>query len=800
MFKILLITVLLTSSIFAKTNDEKVSESKFIYTKAVQPKITECVYGTCPDVKDGYRARIRNIDFNNGLTYCYVYEVDSNIVLDTIVQKNEMCVEKNIKIAKTFKNKLDESNKEKSADRNFLEIKELKDFYFGSYINTGDKEFLDASKYMIAGLTLDNKIININESINKNRVVLQDGYTMFPNASTNYHKDSLFDTIKAFFVDIEEGDGSEIIKDEDTRLVSQAHEMLSSITVFIMHFMGDYNESMLKIKSFLLFTILPFTALFVIQAKATKHASDIQDHDDMYERLFFTALALFIFYFSTTTIKIDNRNFDEQTKISQSNFQNWFRTIFYEGADFATEVARGGTTAYLKWKTQDIGIASDEILKNLKIEKDLLEGEQKVIYLGNGGVLSSCYKTFDTDKLKAKLGIYTTYNSTFPHIESVKINNYFVNWYSHGTFIKEGMEHSHYSANGCYNFERNYLFNKNKIEELQRDIEIYTKVNQDENILKQVEILTKTQYRNSAELGWIGFTMIPSLNIALSELQIIDTSIKDDINSERLKQIQRDSENLNNIDSGLGTATGKYISEIMGGVAYMMLPGADSLYNMFTNGGSGLIEAVSSKIPFLGSVVGKVVGGIAVPIMALVITIYIMKFLIVIFPLIAIIMAGVMAIAYYFFSMELYFLVSPFLIAFAMASQQGDIIKKFLKIGVSLALKPLMIVISLIMAIWVYEFFNVFNHILVDWNFESIFAVKDAGGLQPMNTLFLKIAQEFIHIGVMIIGFFTVFYMVLNGANMILDMLGISDANVDVQSSIGSNIDNKSGKYNTGGM
>ena len=48
-----------------------------------------------------------------------------------------------------------------------------------------------------------------------------------------------------------------------------------------------------------------------------------------------------------------------------------------------------------------------------------------------------------------------------------------------------------------------------------------------------------------------------------------------------------------------------------------------------------------------------------------------------------------------------------------------------------------------------------------------------------------------------ILGVAVSFYLVLNGANMILDMFGIRDSGFDVQSAIGDKVDNKASNVNT---
>lgn len=834
-FKHIFVSLCLLSTLVYSEDVANIADNeKFKYLVNTKNIVeTTCQYMVCPQVKEGYVTRVKDVNIKNGETQCYVYEKGSNKALGIVSNVNEQCMEDHFKLLNKQKSDISDSLKEFEAKKEqksklgYQNIKEQKDLYFNKYVDGGNQEYLDASKYIIAGLTLDNKIVNVSESINRNKVVLQEGYTVYPNSYRQGDKYEWYDDVAIFLgtdKEIEKRAKTDfaLISETTTSLSSMTPELLSNVTVYIMHFMSEYNVQMLELKSFLLFTVVPFTLFFLLQSKLTKKMGEISDFDDAYERVFFTALTLFVFFFSTTTIRLDNVSYNsDDRKVSQTNYQNWFRNIFYEGSEIATGVARAGTTAYLRYKTQDLGAISSAHLTTLEIEYEMLKKERDMYLNDKGsGWLGECYKSFDTEKMKNDISSINNLGMRFPTSEILQnkdangIINGNVNWYAEGLYLKEGAN-PNLSVSGCSNFERRYLTLKSRIIELKDDsdeknikgeIADYARASKDETINKQLDILVKTQFKNSAELGWIAFSMVPTINIAINELEIISSPTSEARKelTEANKEAQKNSLGIGSEDTSAKQAITNEMIEKLSNIAYMMLPAADSLYKLFKDLGQETLTILVNAVPLLAPILKFGIGGVAadaaIALLALMVTVTIMKFLLVIFPLIGIIMASVLAIAFYFFSVEIYYIISPFIIVFAMASQQGEVIKKFLKVGVTLAIKPIIIVISLVMAIWAYEFFKVFNDILVDWNFNSIFAVMRADGLQLFNTFFLTIAKQFIHIGLNIVAFVVVFYMVLNGANMIMDMFGISDANVDMQSSVGSNIDNKTSKWNGGGM
>ena len=68
-------------------------------------------------------------------------------------------------------------------------------------------------------------------------------------------------------------------------------------------------------------------------------------------------------------------------------------------------------------------------------------------------------------------------------------------------------------------------------------------------------------------------------------------------------------------------------------------------------------------------------------------------------PAFVMIVAGVWGFVFYAISLFIYYYVSPFLLAYALGSQQTEALRSFISRGVVLAFKPIMIVLSIVVAL-----------------------------------------------------------------------------------------------------
>lgn len=818
---------------------------------------TSCEY-SCPELKDGFFGRVASVNLQAGETQCYVYDLklpDKRVA--TVKNISKSCIQSFKNVVKNAPQVTLSKTKSEMSLESYEDLKTIEDKYYKNYGDVGaGREFINVPKYMIAGLTVDEEIINVPDTIKYNQITLNAGYTTYPNSS-NYNENAMLEKMQEnqnffenlwqdakIFVGMEDlptpSNQTEVL--ESTNLVSPVKAILTNSVIFIMNFLNEYNDVMLIGKTFIFFTVVPLTIGFTVLSKLTKYVSDINDFDDIAERIILGIATMFIFFFSTTNIKIDDEH-----KISQTNFHQLIRPVLYKGAYLADLAGQSATKAYLKYKLRDVGLAPIDIVNSTIREKVKLENEQEVY----SDIAEACANTYNTEALKQYVGVTVGLNQTYPPSENLKRyssqigNDTYTNFYNK-TFLKnEGLIKANNlpSVSFCYQSERKFLENKEKIKDYEYLIKGYQLSNQNNGMKKQLELLANIQFRNDVELGFASLPLLATTSIFIDRMGIFENPQGERLDKEQLLKDYRHSGGYKIGD--IAENDGWWDSSIywvFSNLPYMMLPTAESTKNtifdlLYTEDDERKSKTVVEKMMGgVSSTIGAVKSGYAgiikkilsqltgdmlksktfITLVSTLLTIVIMMYIVSYLPVVAIATASFMVIAFYYLSVEVYYLAVPFLIAFAFATSQADLIKNFMRVGLILAFKPLLIVISVVLALFAKDFFENINTVLVNWQFEPMFALTESIDLIAegqdgwWNTITKSISNTstylfsdfgliffkgFLLIGNSVVGVAVVFYLVLNGANMILDMFGVREGNVDVQSGIGQSVDSKGGKW-----
>lgn len=740
----------------------------------------------CPDVKDDYYTRIFSINYWDGTTTCLVYD-DINKVVGKARYTNPLTYDKNQDTLKEIKKNIFTTKLEDKSIERFNRLQNIKKNYLNTYTSNGSKIYLDVPHYMIAGLTLDNKKIDIESTILNNSVQLNNDYTLYPNLyldfdAKNNTLDSigilgeLWDRVKEHFGYEDEGilDKKEFeqLTSNESKIISTTKEMLTNIIIFIIHFFQKYNPTLLEIKAYLLFTIIPITTLFLVSGKVTKKMSGVRDTDDTVEKIVMAGVALFIFYFTSNSLTV-NQNTDNNTKISQVAYHGMYRSILNAGTSFANEVSYSALDAYMLYKLKDVGIVSQETKHNLLIQKQMLENEKLFL---EKALKNACYEVYITKNIKSNVILVTGLNLPFPPDETAQVYNTILgyktlSWY-HNSNLKNPNSSPIVSVSGCANFFKDLKELEAKLKEVSENIYLIKKTQEDDITNKKLELLAKTQYRNFGELGWMAMPMLASLDSAIKELELISNFTKE----IKRKELSGDRSNAN-MESNK-KITKEIDSELLKNLPYMMIP--------FT---STIKQELQSflHIPVLSNIVPQTNQSLAFWT-----SVSITKFFIGMLPSIVILTSSLLIIGFWLISILVYYIVTPFLIAFALASNQTEVIKRYLTTGVILAFKPLMIVISIIIAMFAIDFLTNLNALLLDWNYDNI---KLLFSKVDLDLIFLYMLKEFLHIVNTIVIALFAFYLIFNGSDLILNMFGVKDINIDVQSDVGDKLDSKSSKY-----
>ena len=338
-------------------------------------------------------------------------------------------------------------------------------------------------------------------------------------------------------------------------------------------------------------------------------------------------------------------------------------------------------------------------------------------------------------------------------------------------------------------------------------------------------------YKNISELGFVSIVNLGTTVMAFDTFSLLGKNENKQENYEyKLEEFRNQSgydiqgfakpEEVGGITGVINSATYEVLTNAP---YYAFIPFADNMLNYINRVfnpvkesisafGSG-VGAIISLIPFKGEMIGKAVDKVLttgtnaiIDSIVGMLTIFLLKSIVGALPLIAIIGAGFLVIVFYFLSVEILYIVIPFASIFAFSTGNLDIIKNLIKHTFLLALKPILIVVSVIMALFAYDMLNSLNQVVVAGMFEPLFMLANDMQTDSGSGTFESVGNYINGIGagaillflkstlVLATSFLTVFvcfYLVFNGANIILDILGMRDGGFDVGGIVGDKIESK---------
>ncbi|MFX4232665.1 hypothetical protein ACOL24_02275 [Aliarcobacter butzleri] len=785
-----IITVLfLNSAVFGA--DTTTPETQF--TKGVNER-TSCQV-ECPPFKDSFFGRIANFEFESGATTCYVYSKQSpQTAIGKVVNINQHC-------AKTMLNPKNVNEIKSNTNTVNSHLFTLKDKLNDLYTNAGTTKYINLPKYMVAGLLADEKIIDIPTSITTNEVTLNSGYTNTPNLVS-----------------------SDLV---NPTLISRTVDALSNSVTFIINFLSSSDKILLSLKVMLFLFVGGLSVILAVSEQTTKKISQIQNHEDIAQKVFLGVFSLIVFFFSVNKIETSTG------QLSQTGYQQIIRPLMYLGINTADKLTETATSSVLRYKFAGVGVNLQEdfqALKDLEFKERIKNNYYKTL-------LNECKTYYNTDATSQYVSLLNS-NTLFPPSEIIYTKGLAgeekraINFYTRMMMNSESYldKNEVPAVSYCYQMERAYYNSKAFLSNLSFKIENYNSAisNQMENKINKMVDLT---YKNMSELGFVSIVNLGTTVMAFDTFSLLGKNENKQENYEyKLEEFRNQSgydiqgfakpEEVGGITGVINSATYEVLTNAP---YYAFIPFSDNLLNYINRVFNPIKESIGaigsgvgtliSLIPFKGEMIGKAVDKILttgtnaiVDSIVGMLTIFLLKSIIGALPLIAIIGAGFLVITFYFLSVEILYIVIPFASIFAFSTGNLDIIKNLIKHTFLLALKPILIVVSVIMAIFAYDVLNSLNQVVVAGMFEPLFMLTNdiqadsgSGTFDMIQNfahglgagailLFLKstllLATSFITI-------FVCFYLVFNGANIILDILGMRDGGFDVGGVIGDKVESK---------
>jgi len=838
---ILVVLVSLVLTLHAEDADKALDNNTFIESHPT-------VGCGCPTPKEGYFARIKDVIPSSGETQCFIYKnSDPSTQLGFVSTSNASCQSQFV-LSSDEEYKV---NADSETNPDEFGLESIKTKYTQNYTNTGTRTYLTTSKYIVAGLTADNEIIDVASTISKNKLTIRNGYTIYPNISGTITPDvstsqKVMSALGGWWNNLfSSTSADEAMKEQykgyEAELSSLSEIMFSSVIVLMLTWLAESNTLFLNMNSTLFFWVFPATLVLFLVSKVTKKMGDKQDHEDNFERGFLTALILWVFYFASGETDVAN-----DQKITYTNFQTYSRPILYKGVEFADDLNMAFTKAYISYKAKDAGLFYQQDYKKIADETARLTKENAFL-AESGGMLGLCYEAYDTEKLKKLASDVVGANTVFPPLGTLNKDTQgkptATKSKAIGTpnleetaFLNEGYRRATNvpTLSACYNFERRYKENSKVLMANELIKKQYESAINGNKAKEGIKLVADLMFKNSADMGFINASNIASTNILINNLDLFANAEIKDASVEHTMELdnQLSGYETSNIASSDATFY-RSMRWIMQNSAYMMVPPASSIkenvIEPFLLGavalGAGGLEKITPALGILNQAMKKLTSGknmsesyikSLVSFIALILTILFMKKFLMYMPLVAISVASYLAIGFYYVSVEIFYLVAPFVAIYALSADQMSVLKSFISRFLALAFKPLLIVLSVIMAIMAMEIFDKLAKVTAHKTFDSFFAITEFDrshwdttdmGIDAMNWVksqvdlsdYLIVCFKGILLtGAQVVQLLAVFYLVFYGSTMILNMFGFKDSGTDAQDTVGSTFESKTGKFNTG--
>lgn len=327
---------------------------------------------------------------------------------------------------------------------------------------------------------------------------------------------------------------------------------------------------------------------------------------------------------------------------------------------------------------------------------------------------------------------------------------------------------------GCRNIEKRLKVSYTLIQQYKYHLARIENAYKNSEITDRLNDLSTLMNRRADEMGWYSTLLVPSIKV-LTELSYVSSNSIPPLNEEvkgkiRKSQINSTDESNNWLEDILSNST-QYAQDLLGEsfakVVYLIMPGAGEIFNFNMKLGSGL-STLLSQIPIVGQTVG-ILSHMATPFASLALMGYIVSLILQALPLLTGIVATILAIVLYIYELILYVLISPFVVMFSVTTGQSKKIIDFLVTGLTIFLKPVLIVVSVYLAMFFYSF--IMDNVIV-FSLEQFSLLQNSTSGFWIN-LASYLIKEILNILAIFLSMYIMWKTIVSGAEYVYKMIGL---------------------------
>lgn len=655
----------------------------------------------CRDVKSGYVTQISGFDFKEGITYCRIYE-ENNLDEPLIYNANRQ----NKKCLTDIYSK---ENKKAEIEALLKTIRESKKTGIESSIKYEKVDGkITMSQFLSSLVTLNPQIIDREKTNQLGELTLKDGIETFSteNIKTEYNANSIIDGIIASrentknkiknFFGLEGENQKQVVFFEDTYNKTSAVDGFNKNNMAYFSDLFLANEKIYQHLQILIFILVG--GFFVSKIGAEKIQAYLENRGEGAGRQPY----LHKFYIPIIMVGTFFMPIPEANGLAHSTImQNTIRYFAMKSTEIADMASAIGGKAYMDKIYKSVGGISEDGFESLTQKFYLNQykaKEAEIIYK------NTCSKRYDKPASSSDTLGYLKLSDKEKEemLEQAKLDRNKVA----GTKYDITLE-------ACIFLEQeinNAKFQNKQLEETMSGIaKFYT----GGEIKKRLQSIDAYFAIRENQLGWINSLLTPSsaLLAEMASLAQYKTN-QNDIETSTKKNIENNKNAMKNKDVDVSdddNVNGGVIGFVMGRLVWFMLPGADSIKNFVESLYSFIAAIITGLITFLNPLAGAtsvVISFLAKTPLVYFASSYIIEEIYSKIPLLSCVVASVVAFISYLISLCKYFYVSPFVVAFSLATKRMDKIVEFLISGMAIFLKPTLIIIFIYLALFVHTLIN----------------------------------------------------------------------------------------------
>ncbi|EAI2137214.1 hypothetical protein EKP34_06055 [Campylobacter upsaliensis] len=724
----------------------------------------------CRDVKSGYSTQIIGFDFKNGVTYCRAYKkVDLELDLKFDASRTNLECAKNVKtgIKEEFA-KYGNLNPQISTQ--------------SSITYNIDSHKITFTKFLVALATLNPNIIDREKTNQLGELTLKDGIENF-SISNIKRVDSNLDNLVEFY-------SFGMIQPEKkpfstTNTSLQETSAVDGFNKNNMAYFSDLflaNEKIYQHLQILIFILVG--GFFVSKIGAEKIQAYLENRGEGAGRQPY----LHKFYIPIIMVGTFFMPIPEANGLAHSTImQNTIRYFAMKSTEIADMASAIGGKAYIDKIYKSVGGISEEGIIQLLLDK---KEKEYIVKNGNEIYKNTCSQRYTEAFTSMREGFLSSLSEEDKKELKEKMS-----------FDKNNIAGTKrdISLEACIALENEILRANNKIQIIEEKLKGIQKFNNKTELNNKIAGLDAYFAKRELQLGWANSIFTPSSSILAETLMFNDdriskTDIKDSSkkNKENIREaINKGKTQMTEEDNDITDST---LGWVAGNLVWMMLPGANQIKDFVMDNSAKILGAIGAMLGSIGLGVGSILGGIGGFIIGAVSSVagYVASILLIQWtfeniPLLVCTTASLIAFVSYLISLIKYFYVSPFVVAFSLATKRMDKIVEFLISGMAIFLKPTLIIIFIYLSLFVYtlinEFFifasvEQFTGVETNWyNFHTNFVT---GSIIGLLKIFGYIASAII-----------MWRLIISGPSWALSLVGIDGKHDDAISQSMENTLNK---------